>query len=108
VEKAQHFFERHGVKTIILARFVPIVRTFAPIIAGVGTMKYRTFVTYNIIGGLLWAVGVTLLGYMLGELIPDIDTYLLPIIAVIIALSLIPIALEWRKSRKRRAVAVDQ
>lgn len=108
VEKAQHFFERHGVKTIVLARFVPIVRTFAPIVAGVGTMKYRTFVTYNVIGGLLWAVGVTLLGYMLGELIPDIDAYLLPIIAVIIALSLIPIALEWRKSRKRRAVSFDQ
>ena len=108
VEKAQHFFERHGVKTIVLARFVPIVRTFAPIVAGVGTMKYRTFVTYNVIGGLLWAVGVTMLGYMLGELIPDIDTFLLPIIAVIIALSLIPIAMEWRKSRKRRAVSVDQ
>ena len=108
VEKAQHFFDRHGVKTIVLARFVPIVRTFAPILAGVGTMKYRTFVTYNVIGGLLWAVGVILLGYMLGELIPDIDTYLLPIIAVIIALSLIPIALEWRKSRKRRAVSIDQ
>jgi membrane-associated protein len=108
VEKAQHFFERHGVKTIVLARFVPIVRTFAPIVAGVGTMKYRTFVTYNVIGGLLWAVGVTMVGYMLGGLIPDIDTYLLPIIAVIIALSLIPIAMEWRKSRKRRAVAVEQ
>lgn len=108
VEKAQNFFERHGVKTIVLARFVPIVRTFAPILAGVGTMKYRTFVTYNVIGGFLWAVGVTLLGYMLGELIPDIDTYLLPIVAVIIALSFIPIAMEWRKSRKRRAVSVDQ
>lgn len=108
VEKAQHFFERHGVKTIVLARFVPIVRTFAPIVAGVGTMKYRTFVTYNVIGGLLWAVGVTMLGFMLGELIPDIDTFLLPIIAAIIALSVIPIAMEWRKSRKRRAVSVDQ
>jgi membrane-associated protein len=108
VEKAQHFFKRHGVKTIVLARFVPIVRTFAPIVAGVGTMKYRTFVTYNVIGGLLWAVGVIILGYMLGELIPDIDAYLLPIVAVIVALSVIPIALEWRKSRKRRAVSIDQ
>jgi membrane-associated protein len=71
-------------------------------------MKYRTFVTYNVLGGLLWAVGVILLGYTLGELIPDIDTYLLPIIAVIIALSLIPIALEWRKSKRRRAVSIDQ
>jgi len=108
IDKAQHFFERYGAKTILLARFVPIVRTFAPIVAGVGTMRYRTFVTYNVIGGLLWGVGVTLLGYMLGELIPDIDTYLLPIIVVIILLSVIPIGLEWWKSRKRRTVSADQ
>jgi len=108
IDKAQHFFERYGAKTILLARFVPIVRTFAPIVAGVGTMRYRTFVTYNVIGGLLWGVGVTLLGYMLGELIPDIDTYLLPIIVVIILLSVIPIGLELWKSRKRRTVSADQ
>jgi membrane-associated protein len=107
VDKAQHFFERHGVKTIILARFVPIVRTFAPIVAGVGTMRYRTFVTFNVIGGFLWAIGVILLGYVLGELIPDIDAYLLPIIAVIVALSLIPIALEWWKSKRRKSAAAD-
>jgi len=100
VDRAQHFFEKHGAKTIILARFVPIVRTFAPILAGVGKMPYRTFFSFNVVGGLLWAVGVTLLGYALGEMIPDIDTYLLPIVAVIIALSLIPIGLEWRKNRK--------
>lgn len=108
IDKAQHFFERYGAKTILLARFVPIVRTFAPIVAGVGTMRYRTFVTYNVIGGLLWAVGVTLLGYMLGELIPDIDTYLLPIIVMIILLSVIPIGLEWWKARKQRTVSADQ
>lgn len=107
VERAQQFFERYGAKTIVLARFVPIVRTFAPILAGVGRMPYRTFVTFNMFGGLLWAVGVTLLGYALGEMIPDIDTYLLPIIAVIIALSLIPIALEWRRNRKVKASAVN-
>lgn len=107
VERAQQFFERYGAKTIVLARFVPIVRTFAPILAGVGRMPYRTFVTFNVFGGLLWAVGVTLLGYALGEMIPDIDTYLLPIIAVIIALSLIPIALEWRRNRKDKASAVN-
>jgi membrane-associated protein len=107
VERAQQFFERYGAKTIVLARFVPIVRTFAPILAGVGRMPYRTFVTFNMFGGLLWAVGVTLLGYALGEMIPDIDTYLLPIIAVIIALSLIPIALEWRRNRKDKASAVN-
>ena len=103
VEKAQEFFERHGPKTIVLARFVPIVRTFAPILAGVGTMRYRTFVTFNVVGGLLWAVGVTLLGYVLGETIPDIDKYLLPAIAVIVGLSLLPVAVEVLRSRRARA-----
>jgi membrane-associated protein len=101
VHRAQHFFEKHGAKTIVLARFVPIVRTFAPILAGVGTMPYRTFVTFNVLGGLLWAVGVTMLGYLLGALIPDIDTYLLPIIALIVLLSVIPIGREWLRSRAR-------
>ncbi|HEX5722861.1 MAG TPA: VTT domain-containing protein [Acidimicrobiia bacterium] len=105
VERARAFFEKHGPKTIVLARFVPIVRTFAPILAGVGRMQYRTFVSYNLIGGFLWAVGVTLLGYWLGNLIPDIDAYLLPIIALIIALSFIPIGLEWLKRRRESARA---
>ncbi|MGQ0848903.1 MAG: DedA family protein [Actinomycetota bacterium] len=105
VDKAQHFFEKYGSKTIVLARFVPIVRTFAPILAGVGSMPYRTFVAYNVVGGFLWAVGVTLLGYLLGELIPDIDTYLLPIVAVIVALSVVPIAREWWKARSARQAA---
>ncbi len=100
VERAQAFFERYGSKTIVLARFVPIVRTFAPILAGVGKMNYRTFATFNVLGGLLWAVGVTLLGYFLGELIPDIDTYLLPIVAVIFLLSVTPIAIEFLKRRR--------
>ncbi|HEY7584664.1 MAG TPA: VTT domain-containing protein [Acidimicrobiia bacterium] len=105
VERARAFFEKHGPKTIVLARFVPIVRTFAPILAGVGRMQYRTFVSYNLIGGFLWAIGVTLLGYWLGNLIPDIDAYLLPIIALIIALSFVPIGFEWLKRRRVRADA---
>ena len=105
VERARAFFEKHGPKTIVLARFVPIVRTFAPILAGVGRMQYRTFVSYNLIGGFLWAVGVTLLGYWLGNLIPDIDAYLLPIVALIIALSFIPIGMEWLKRRRESAKA---
>ena len=105
VTRAQAFFEKHGPKTIVLARFVPIVRTFAPILAGVGSMRYRTFVSYNLIGGFLWAVGVTLLGYALGELIPDIDAYLLPIIAVIIAISLMPVFFEWWRRRRESARA---
>jgi membrane-associated protein len=103
VAKSEEFFERHGAKTIVLARFVPVVRTFTPIIAGVGNMKYRTFVAYNIIGALLWAVGVTLLGAILGNQIgaENIDKYLLPIIALIIVLSLIPPVVEVLRHRAR-------
>lgn len=101
VDKARHYFERHGSKTIVLARFVPIVRTFAPILAGVGTMRYRTFITFNVLGGLLWAVGVTTIGYVLGESIPHIDKYLLPVIAVIVLASVAPIAFEMLRSRNR-------
>jgi membrane-associated protein len=100
VERAQTYFEEHGSKTIVLARFVPVVRTFAPIVAGVGHMKYRTFFSYNVIGGLLWAVGVTTLGYVLGESVPNIDKYLLPIIALIVLVSVVPVAWEIRKARK--------
>ncbi|MGH8990189.1 MAG: DedA family protein [Acidimicrobiia bacterium] len=103
VEKARHYFERYGSKTIVLARFVPIVRTFAPILAGVGKMRYRTFVTFNIAGGFLWAVGVTTLGYVLGESIPDIDRYLYPIIGVIILVSVLPIAVEFLRARRARS-----
>jgi membrane-associated protein len=103
LEKAQQYFEKQGPKTIILARFIPIVRTFAPIIAGVASMPYRTFVTFNIVGGLLWAVGVTTLGYVLGETIPDIDKYLLPAIGVIILISFIPIGREILKMRRESA-----
>ncbi len=90
VLRAQAFYEKHGAKTIVLARFVPIVRTFAPIVAGIGEMRYRTFVIFNLVGGLLWAVGVTLAGYFLGNLIPDVDKYLLPIIFLIILVSVLP------------------
>ncbi|HEV7863816.1 MAG TPA: DedA family protein [Acidimicrobiia bacterium] len=101
VERAQHFFDEYGSKTIVLGRFVPGVRTFVPILAGVGTMRYRTFVTFNLIGALLWAVGVTILGYALGESVPDIDKYLLPIIAVIGLASVAPIAIEILRNRKK-------
>ena len=101
VERAQAYFDRYGVKTIVLARFVPVVRTFAPIVAGVGQMNYRTFVSFNVLGGLLWAVGVTLLGYVLGETVPDIDKYLLPAIAVIVFLSVLPVGIELLRARRR-------
>ncbi len=87
---AQNFYEKHGGKTIILARFVPLIRTFAPIVAGMGNMKYSTFFVYNLVGGLLWAVGVTLIGYFLGRAIPDVDRYLLLVIAVVVLVSMTP------------------
>jgi membrane-associated protein len=104
VERTHQFFERHGPKTIVIARFVPVVRTFAPVLAGVGTMSRRTFLTYNLIGAFVWVFGVTLAGYFLAEAIgDDIDKYLFPMIAVIIVLSLIPPFIEWRKSKKHPA-----
>lgn len=97
--RAERFYEEHGSKAIILARFVPVVRTFAPIVAGIGTMHYSRFVMFNVIGGLLWAVGILLAGYFLGSAIPDVDKYLLPIVAVIIVVSVLPAALHLLKER---------
>lgn len=90
IEKTHAFFEKHGPKTIFFARFFPIIRTFAPILAGVGSMPYRQFVTHSILGGFVWTFGLTLLGYILGNTVPDIDQYLLPIILGIVAASLLP------------------
>lgn len=101
IVRAENFYKKYGKKTIILARFIPIVRTFAPILAGVGSMSYKTFVIYNIIGGFLWGVGVTLLGYFLGEIIPDAEKYLLPIIAIIIFLSILPPIISFAKEKMK-------
>ena len=103
VTRARHFFDRNGSKTIVLARFVPVVRTFTPIVAGVSDMNYRVFTTFNIIGGLLWAVGVSTLGYVLGDTVPNIDRYLLPVIGLIVVLSLIPVYIEFRRARRGHA-----
>ena len=100
VQRARDYFEQHGPKTIILARFVPVVRTFAPVVAGVAEMDYRRFVTFNVVGGLLWGAGVTLAGYLLGNTIHDIDRWLLPIIGVIVAVSFVPVAREILKARR--------
>ena len=97
--KAQHFFEKHGGKAIILGRFMPIVRTMVPMVAGAGTMTYHKFFTYNVIGAFLWAVCVTLAGYFLGSTIPGVDKYLLPIIAVILVVSVAPSAIHiWKEN----------
>jgi membrane-associated protein len=108
VKKAQDFYEQYGGKTIIIARFVPIVRTFAPLVAGVAKMKYKTFVIYNMIGGLLWTAGITYLGYFLGQLMRnigiDIDTVLLPFIALILVISIAPALYHLLKDKKQRQV----
>lgn len=105
--RAEAFYEKNGKKAIILARFIPVVRTFAPIVAGMGSMDYRTFLAFNVVGGAIWGVGVPLAGYQLGSLIPDIDRYLLPIIAVIIIISVAPPAIhllrEYLQARRERA-----
>lgn len=100
IERTKMFYEKYGTKTIILARFVPIVRTFAPIFAGVGRMRYKTFLTYNLIGGALWGLGVTGIAYYLGSLIPDLERYLLPIVLLIIFVSLLPLAMEYIAHRR--------
>jgi membrane-associated protein len=99
VQKAQDFIDKYGPKTIVLARFVPIVRTFAPIVAGVGQMQYRTFVKFNVLGGVLWGAGITTLGYFLGEIDFIKNNIELAIVAVV-AISLLPVAIEmWRHRR---------
>lgn len=99
-EKARLFYEKYGIKTIILARFVPIVRTFAPIVAGIGGMRYKTFITYNIIGGMLWTFLLTLSGYFLGSVFPGTSRYLHIIVVIIIFISILPIVFEWMKQRR--------
>jgi membrane-associated protein len=100
VDRTQVFYEKHGTKTIILARFIPIVRTFAPIMAGIGRMNYRTFLFNNVIGGTLWILGFLGVSYFLGRSIPGIDHYLVYIIAGIILISVLPVV--WEMFRKRK------
>ena len=101
VEKAEEFFARHGSKSIVLARFVPIVRTFTPVVAGVSKMHYRTFVKFNVIGGALWGAGFILLGYWLGSAFPAIGKNIEYAIIVIVLISLIPIAIEFIRHRRK-------
>ena len=106
IKNAQNFYEKHGGKTIIMARFVPIVRTFAPIVAGAGKMDYKRFLTFNLIGGFLWTFGITYLGYFAGRALIaagiDIDTVILPIIVLIVLISVLPPAIHILKDKKNR------
>jgi membrane-associated protein len=111
--RAQGLYEKHGGKIIVIARFMPFVRTFAPIVAGVGMMHYRRFISYNVVGGFLWAVGVTSAGYFLGNSIPNIDTYLIPIVLVIIIISVLPPGIHFLRDflserRKRKQAACPE
>jgi len=100
LERTQRFYERHGGKTIIIARFVPIVRTFAPFVAGMGKMGYRRFATFNVVGAMAWVASMTFTGYALASLVPDIERYLHVVIGVVIVLSILPGAFEvWRARR---------
>jgi membrane-associated protein len=108
IKKAELFYEQYGGKTIIIARFIPFIRTFAPVVAGAAQMSYKTFVTYNVIGGLLWAATITYLGYFLGDILTrmgiNIDTIILPAIAIIILISVAPPIVHILKDKNRRDI----
>ena len=99
--RAHDFYERHGGKTIVIARFVPIIRTFAPVVAGVGQMKYRSFVFFNVMGGIFWIWSMLFTGYFLGRYIPGIDEHIELVILVVVFLSILPGIIHWYKERKR-------
>jgi len=103
VQRTQRFYEKYGAKTIVIARFVPIIRTFAPVLAGVGSMRYRRFLTYNVVGGIGWVVSMTLAGYLLGQTVPNISKHMHELVIVIIVLSVIPIAVEVYRERRKSA-----
>jgi membrane-associated protein len=100
VTKAADFFERHGPKALVLARFVPIVRTFTPILAGVARMRYRNFLVYNVVGAAAWTALATLLGFALGRTVPGIERFLTPVLVVVVAASILPVIVEARRSRR--------
>jgi len=99
--RTKEFYERHGGKTIIIARFLPIIRTFAPVVAGVGKMEYRRFLSFNVFGGIGWVLSMTMLGFGLGNIYPGITKHIDKLIIVIIAVSLMPGAVSWLLNRKK-------
>ena len=107
LERAHEFYERYGAKTVVLARFVPIIRTFASPVAGAARMRYRRFLSYDIFGGFLWVCGMVLLGYFLGASIPNIDKHIHIVIAVVVFVSLIPVVVEAMRQRSRNAARIE-
>ena len=106
LEKAQNFFDVHGPRAIVLARFVPVIRTFCPIVAGAGKMEYRVFLRYNLIGGLLWGVGVTLLGFFLGN-IPLVANNIEIALLMVVGISILPILIEVVRSKRKSKTSVE-
>jgi membrane-associated protein len=102
LEKSREFYNRHGARTVVLARFIPVIRTFAPVVAGMSGMPYRKFVLYNVIGGVLWITSLTLIGYWLGQTIPNITRYFHLVIGAIIVMSIIPPIVEFLRERARK------
>jgi len=100
LDRAQTFYARYGKATLIIARFTPIVRTFAPIVAGAGKMRYPTFFAYNVVGAFIWVLFNTLLGYFLGKAVPSIERYIIPILVIIIVLSFLPAVFQFMRERK--------
>ena len=101
--RTRDFYARYGAKTIVIARFVPIIRTFAPVVAGIGQMEYRRFLFYNVAGGLGWVILMTSAGYLLGRAIPNVGSYVHIVAGVVIVLSLVPIVTEVVRERRRRS-----
>jgi membrane-associated protein len=108
LQLTHEYYEKHGAKTIVLAQFMPIVRTFAPVVAGVAEMGYRKFATYNVIGAILWIGSMLLAGYLLGNIVPNIESRIHIVVAVVIALSLMPPGIAWIRSRMRKATPKAQ
>jgi membrane-associated protein len=104
VERTRRFYEKYGGKTIVIARFVPIIRTFAPVLAGVGAMEYRRFLTYNVLGGIGWVASMSWAGYLLGHAVPNISKHMHIVVIVIIVLSCIPIAVEVYRERRKASM----
>ena len=102
LERAHEFYERYGGKTVVLARFVPIIRTFASPVAGAARMKYRRFLSYDVLGGFLWVWSMVLLGYFLGAVIPEVDRHIHIVVAIVVVLSLLPAIIETIRQRRRK------
>ena len=103
VLRTRRFYEKYGPKTIVIARFVPIIRTFAPVLAGVGVMEYRRFLTYNVLGGIGWVVSMSWAGFLLGQAVPNISRHMHVLVIAIIVLSCVPIAVEIYRERRKTA-----